>query len=46
MLDNDDLTYSYQRRSVNNSPERALITLERSQNWICWCICWRTCSSL
>ncbi|WP_445371861.1 AAA family ATPase [Methylomonas sp. HW2-6] len=31
MLDNDDLTYSYQRRSVNNSPERALITLERSQ---------------
>lgn len=31
MLDNDDLTYSYQRRSVNNSPERALISLERSQ---------------
>ncbi|MBD9358426.1 AAA family ATPase [Methylomonas albis] len=31
MLDNDDLTYSYQKRSVGNNPERALITLERSQ---------------
>ena len=31
MLDNDDLTYSYQKRSVVNSTERALITLERSQ---------------
>lgn len=31
MLDNDNLTYSYQRRSVGNHAERALITLERSQ---------------
>lgn len=31
MLDNDNLTYSYQRRSVVNNAERALITLERSQ---------------
>ncbi|OAI02378.1 hypothetical protein A1353_16435 [Methylomonas methanica] len=31
MLDNDDLTYSYQKRSVVNNTERALITLERSQ---------------
>ena len=31
MLDNDDLTYSYQKRYVVNSTERALITLERSQ---------------
>ncbi|AMK76467.1 MULTISPECIES: AAA family ATPase [Methylomonas] len=31
MLDNDDLTYSYQKRSVGNNAERALITLERSQ---------------
>ena len=31
MLDNDNLTYSYQRRSVSASSERALITLERSQ---------------
>lgn len=31
MLDNDDLTYSYQKRSVINNTERALITLERSQ---------------
>ncbi|WP_026602539.1 AAA family ATPase [Methylomonas sp. 11b] len=31
MLDNDDLTYSYQKRSVVNNSERALITLERSQ---------------
>lgn len=31
MLDNDDLTYSYQKRSVANNAERALITLERSQ---------------
>lgn len=31
MLDNDNLTYSYQRRSVGNHADRALITLERSQ---------------
>ncbi|WP_415879633.1 AAA family ATPase [Methylomonas sp. TEB] len=31
MLDNDDLTYSYQKRSVANNAERTLITLERSQ---------------
>lgn len=34
MLDNDNLTYSYQKRIVNNDArqaERALITLERSQ---------------
>lgn len=31
MLDNDNLTYSYQRRSVATNAERVLITLERSQ---------------
>ena len=32
MLDNDNLTYSYQKRAVGNNPaERSLITLERSQ---------------
>jgi DamX protein len=31
MLDNDNLTYSYQRRTVGNNADRALITLERSQ---------------
>lgn len=31
MLDNDKLTYSYQRRSIDSGAERALITLERSQ---------------
>lgn len=31
MLDNDNLTYSYQKRAVRQPAERALITLERSQ---------------
>lgn len=31
MLDNDNLTYSYQKRSGPKSAERALITVERSQ---------------
>ncbi len=31
MSDNDDLTYSYQKRAVASSAERSLISLERSQ---------------
>lgn len=31
MLDDDNLTYSYQKRAVRQPAERALITLERSQ---------------
>lgn len=31
MLDNDNLTYSYQKRTLDHRPERSLLTPERSQ---------------